>query len=142
MARIRRATRFIRDATPVELEFPDRGSPLRGGKDVVATGDKDAPVAISAGATVTLQLEVIEDCILDRLWMQSLENKLYELSIDGISINNNGHLNHVIGAQFAAHDAQGVPSLGVPVDARDVVNVTITNHGQAAANVLAWFSVL
>lgn len=130
--------------TPPQLPRLRRGSALRNGSSVVASGDADAPVALAASATGTLTLEVIEDCHLDRLFIQvGGAGDIKDLTITSISINNDGLVNHVVPAQMFAADAVGSPRFGHFVTKSSSITIGLANgDGTNAMDVSAAFSAM
>ncbi len=125
----------------VVLPRPAKGSALRGGASVVASGPATASTSIAAAGSQTFEIDIVEDSHLGFLFIQT-QGDLNELTVSSISVDNDGLINGTVPAELYRADNPNTPLFGHWVTKNSTVRVTIANGGAGAAVVSVGFTAL
>lgn len=126
--------------TTLPLAALPRGSALRGGRSVVGSGA--GPVAIAAGASVEIEIPIVEECQLGHLIVQETSGDLDSLTIESINLDNDEMINGNLPARMFAQDTVNRPPFGHTVAKNSTVIVTVKNHSSGSLNVAVGFTAL
>lgn len=123
-----------------ELPRLPKGSPLRLGNSVVASGSTAGSFTIAAGATADIEIKIVEDCHLDRLILQY--DGGFPL-VTKIAVDNDGHLNHIVPADIFRPDSITNPQFGHFVTKNSSIVVSVKNaHASESCTLAAGFTAM
>lgn len=125
---------------PRRLKRLRRGSALREGASIVASGTTAGQRSVAAGATEVFDIDIIEDCHLGRLLVQS--PALDSLDVTAITVDNDGLENNVVPAGMYTADSVISPWFGHFVEKNSTIQVSVRNNSAAAALIGVGFTSL
>lgn len=115
-----------------------RGSSIRGGASVVASGTASPGfVSVADAASQTFDIDIIEDTFLAHLVVQGAAEGML---VTAISIDNDGLINGEVPANIFRPDSVVNPLFMHLVSKNSTIRVTVENNSGAAVNVSVGFT--